>query len=250
MRIFILFPLVFLGINANSYATTPYPNEDYVSKTGRYRVVLSPEKYPEDPPLVLYDNKDEQQFPFSLEQLRLELRLDPPNYQFLIRSTAGLGWYRNSIGVFDHDEKFFILKLAWPQFVVLNLQKRLFEETPSPELLNEARTLITSLALEWLYSEDPYKRETGAITCKDLKATAGIERLKSLLHDPAVYLTGSGSSSDDSGKMVFYVRMAAEEALLALGESVSEITIELSEKKYLDTTKHQKNMCIDWNTCR
>jgi len=101
----------------------------------------------------------------------------------MVMTSAGLGWYRNSIAVFDNEDPFFIIKLSWPQYVVIDLQKHAIEKKPSAELLNNARTLMSSLALKWLNSDSPYKRQTGAIVCKDLGLSEGILRLKELLND-------------------------------------------------------------------
>lgn len=235
--------LIFLGVLLikNGYATEPFASEEYVSESGRYHVVLNPGlrgEYPDSQLIVLSDEEENKNYSFSVEELGLDF--SHPN---MIMSTAGLGWYRNSIAVFDEEESFFIIKLSGSQYVVIDLQEYAVEKEPSAELLNNARILMGTLALQWLDSDSPYKRQTGAIVCKDLKISEGIPRLKELLNDKEFFTTSSGNM--DEGTLVLYVRKAAKEALNELGVVVEHVITELPEKDCLTFKDSQYQ--IDWN---
>ena len=117
---------------------------------------------------------------------------------------------------------------------------------PSEETLNDAQILMSDLALQWLDSEAPYKRQTGATVCKDLKISKGIPRLKELLQDKEFYTTYSGEIRPGNGTIVLYVRKAAKEALLALGENIENVITELPEKDCLKYDGNLGRYVIDW----
>lgn len=229
-------------LTVNGYATEPFPTEEYVSKTGRYCVVLSPVlrgDRPDSQSLILTDKTENKDYSFSVEQFNLDSVL--PN---MIMTTGGLGWYRNSIAVFNEEERYFVIKLPWPQYVVLDLQKHVVVKDAPVEILSDAQNLMSELALKWLDSEDAYKRQTGAIVCKDLKISKGIPRLKELLSDKEFYTKYSGDIN--KGTIILYVRRAAKEALLTLGEKVENVITELPEKDCLKYDDTLARYAIDW----
>ncbi|MEW5894819.1 MAG: hypothetical protein AB1650_03515 [Candidatus Omnitrophota bacterium] len=240
MKIWLEVFLVLLALEPLSVsATEPFPSEEYFSKSGRYHIVLAPllrGGMPDNGALILSDKKEKKDFSFSVEQV--SLNFDHPN---MVMSTAGLGWYRNSIAVFSDDEKTFVIKLLWPQYVVLNLENHSIVKEPAESILKEAEKLMANLALKWLDSADPYQRQTGAIVCKDLKISESIPRLKELLSDKEFYTKYAGKNK---GIIVLYVRKAAKEALLALGESMDSIITELPEKDCLKFKDYKYE--IDW----
>lgn len=225
----------------SSYATEPFPNEEYISKTGRYHIVLYPTS---EQSLILSDKKENKDYSFSVEQFDLDFI-----HNNMMISTAGLGWYRNSIAVFNDEEIFFVIKLPWPQYVVVDLQKHVIVKDPS-EILKDVAIMMNALALKWLDSEDPYQRQTAAIVCRDLKISESIPKLKELLSDKEFYTTYTGNNNE--GTIVLYVRKAAKDALLALGENVENVITELPEKDCLKYDGNLGRYVIDWENekCR
>ena len=101
MKKLILLIFLVMFLIPSSYATEPFPNEEYILKTGRYHIVLHPTS---EQSLILSDKKENKDYPFLVVQFGLDFI--HPN---MMISTAGLGWYRNSIAIFDEKENFFSL---------------------------------------------------------------------------------------------------------------------------------------------
>jgi hypothetical protein len=225
MKKIILILFLFLLVNFN-YATVPHAPEQYFSNSGRFHITFLPNT---EEAIILLDRKEANKYTFSIDHLRL--RYDYPNMEM---STAGIHWYKNNIAVFNKNETFFIIKLGWDYYIFIDLRKKKIIKNPSKEILSEAKLRMKNMVPKMLDSTSPYKRETGAIACKDLKLNEYISKLKKLLNDKEFYTKYSGN---DPGVIVLYVRKAAKEALIALGENVKNVVTELPEKGHLKYDK-------------
>jgi len=179
--------------------------------------------------------------------------MDQVDIDFLLTviTTAGLDWYQNSVAVFDEDEDFFIIKLRWPEeYVVLDLKNRKISKKPSHETFQDVLKALENQALYLLDSKDPYQRQTGAMICNELRVSESIPRLKELLKDQEFYTTYSYSDDGDMEEAIIelYVRKAAKDALISLGEKVEDVIIELPEKECLKFGKEGRYI-IDWEKC-
>lgn len=220
----IIITLLLMLVVKNSFATEPFPSEEHTSKSGRYHIVFNSTRVG-DRGLFLIDSMAEKEYSFSVEEFGLNYE-----HQNMMFSSAGLSWYKNSIAVFNKNETLFLIKLGWKRYIALDLENYTIISTPSEISFKLEKESIVKKALELLDSDSPYKRETGAIACNHLNILESIPKLKKLLTDKEFYTTYSGNNA---GTIVLYVRKAAKEALLALGENVENVVTELPEKGHL-----------------
>ena len=165
------------------------PVDVFVADSGKYVVTLDEWGSVGELPVVIYGQRGELIRAHSTDSLRLKedrdhIELTIPSY----------GWSKDSISFFGPDEKFFLIRLHWGKFIILNLDTGDLIEKPSGEdddrkaakvnqwhaLSKFARKKAEQLAVQMLDSESAGERETGAKIVGQYKTRSAIPKLKEL----------------------------------------------------------------------
>jgi hypothetical protein len=151
--------------------------------------------------------------------------------------TSGPDWRKHTLIFLGPEEKSLFLRLSGGGIRILRLSDGTVMtdgwyrkvggpvwQMPQAEwktLTVFAANRTPELAVEYLSSEDPDQRETGAILSGQLRLRKAIPKLRTLLGDGAAYYQGT-----DASRMVtvYFVRDAARHSLQLLGENVETNT--------------------------
>ncbi|HOX47513.1 MAG TPA: hypothetical protein PK668_28220 [Myxococcota bacterium] len=228
MRVFAA-PLVaalslLLLVEGSSQATTPHPSHRFHGADGKIEVRLNPTA--REGALEILRAAPPEPIKLGLKDLSVDLERRWGRRL----TTAGTHWYRNAMGFFSQDERYFFLRSDSGEIVVLDLGRGQVAAKPPKEILAEATRWFRTRGVELLASKEPVERETGALATGQLKVREAIPALKALLQDDSYV---SVYPSEGKPHREYYVRQAAKTALEAMGEQVTgvETQVEFGESQ-------------------
>lgn len=213
------------------------PVNAFVSDSGEYVITMDEWHRVGELPVVIYGHDGSLIKVHSTESLGLEEDI------FRIKMTSSSYWWNeDSVSFFDPSEKYFLIRLHWGKWIVLDLSSgNLFvrsEKFYRDDLKKEheekwakldkfKKDKLAERAFKMLGSSEPEERKTGAMICGQEGLKKAIPALKGLLKDKETYLTGQGQSK--AMTRVYYVRKIAKEALEKMGVKAEGIVIEEPE---------------------
>lgn len=205
-------------------ATSPFPTKRVTCESKTISAELKPIS---EGALTLLDEEGKVIATFDLDKLKLA----PPDLVLGIeRSTAGIGWYLNSIAFFDKKEAHLVVRFRSGQLLVIDVKSKSIVSDIPEELKKEIDKALRKQAQELLESDTPSERQTGAIVCGQMSLRDAIPKLRDLLDDDSHMLRGAdGPDGHMKWTKMYYVRKAAKEALEAMGEKVEGIILETPE---------------------
>lgn len=195
-------------------ATAPFPTKVVTSSSGTVTARLQPDM--KEVLVVTSSNAPTLRYSFEDFPIPAEERWEHVHY-----TTAGLTWYRNSIAFFDRSERYLIVRLSWGKHLVLDLAKKELIYGLPPRLQDEALDQAKVDVPGLMQSHDRWDRQTGAIHAGQLRIEDAIPRLRELLKDESTY-----SESATRERVVYFVREAAKNALLQMGQDPGPVMVE------------------------
>jgi hypothetical protein len=206
-------------------AVMPYPPTVVTSPSGNRTAQLSlglravSVSLPEGETLLFTDEQLPSRMPFDLGFWRFGTTKD---------------WHRQAICLFDRSERFLAIRLASGRCMVLDLQERTWWPGLPPEIAREVLGGMRARVTALLASDEAWERETGAIHAGSLRMEEAIPRLQELLRDEVTisqrsYTSGRPTSSKT--QMVYFVRVAAKDALLAMMVDPGEVVTEFEPEQ-------------------
>ncbi len=211
-------------VTVSAFATDPWPTERVRLKDGTLVATLQP-KWEEA--LVLFDTKLNAVKTFSVDVLCPGTNMESE----VQSSTAGTIWYQNAIAFTDSTGGFLAIRLASQRIILVDLTSRALTNQIPDRLREEIARSTREKALKLLGSYEPFKRQTGAILCGQLRIREAVPQLKSLLSDTDYYTTYYTTNLPLQWFRKYYVRKAAKDALEAMGQKPSGVIIEEPDER-------------------
>ncbi|MFC1499324.1 hypothetical protein ACFLS1_12755 [Verrucomicrobiota bacterium] len=199
--------ILICAICARANATTPYPPKVFANDSWAFVAGFA---WPDENHKVLVIRTVRKTSLLTLD----ELGITPHEW-----STAGSGWYQNSIGyvtslrIKDMDSearlRVFYFRNKDGKESVIDLNTSTLIEPTTILNKNDLGKKTISNAVSLLKSGRPQDRQTAAIHLGQLGASEHLPELTKLLKDKAAYTQTSGKVT----KTVYYVKEAAEKAI-------------------------------------
>jgi len=200
------------------------PVQVFVPDSARFIVTMDEWHNVGKLPIVIYGKGGRLIKAYSLNTLEIS---GNPNIE---RSVSSIWWNKNSISFFGPEDNTFFVRLKWGQWLVFDLASGNIIKVDSnaepkwSDLLRYRDNTLSQRAISMLTSDSPKERETGAIVSGQEKFKNAIPQLRELLKDNEAFILGDLGGADE--KRVYYVRKAAKEALVRMGEQVENIVTE------------------------
>lgn len=211
------------------------PVRIFVADSGQYVVTMDEWHSVGELPVVVYGPSGRLIRVHDLESLGVTE--ETRDFLKIRRTVSSDWWNEDSISFFDPEEKFFLIRLHWGKWIILELERGmvLTRETrlygPHQQGLNEAqlkelekmkRPILAKEAVCMVSSRDASTRKTGITICGQERFREAIPPLRARLLDPEYFTT----NSPQPWTKIYYIRQAAKEALELMGETVEDVVLE------------------------
>ena len=229
------------------------PGRVYVADSGEYVLTMDEWGNVGKLPVVIYGRRGVLIRVHSIESLGLDDDI------LKIKQTVSSQWWNeDSISFFSADEELFLTRLHWGKWIVIELNSgdlvtkgnKFYRDGmwKEPEQIWKSLDAyrmkqLSESVVRLLSSNKPEERKTGALVAGQEKLKETIPRLRQLLTDKEFFTVSGGGYAEPMA--VLYVRKAAVEALISLGQAVKNVKYEFPEKQVVKYDKSMGRYVVD-----